>query len=801
MDLIFKGIKKFLIVFTITICGILLYTKTSYANPEIVLEELDNAPRMSIRVDEKKFSDVKIYFTDYSGIKKENIYLYSIDENGLKERITSNKVLLKNESIEKSKTDANIDVKYEYVLSRDYFEKEKNKKTNFYVEVTDNADNYLHSSFAIKSTGNGYKIDYAPRIKNIKLEGMKVSFQTRDLVGTKYVRIYDLNHNSSEIMNKENLEDVESNIDFDLSQLQKDNNNQYNIRIFVIDAQEGNPKQASRTISIKVKDLEAERKAAEEAARLEAERKAQEEAARLEAERKAAEEAAKQEAERKAAEEAERQEREREEEEARQEAERKAAEEAAKKAQEDTQKKIAEDEQLKKNKVTAEQVAYGMNGGIRVGWKKINGAKKYVLKVRDYNNKIHTVNVPNNNTSHPHDYDVYKTSIGDMIYWNIKKLDNEYNFINTWMDKNNKLYKIKIIAYSDSEGKKVLTKSNWLLATPFNVQKNAPEQDVNIPSLYANSDPEAGAQGASLSASDNKTKNIYTKRFEITEINEQDSKVYIKWENRVKDFNVSFYAVRYRRYNSNKESANINREYTDVILNNNVDNYTIENLTNEKEYLVTVVAYGKIGENELAMLSEEVVVPYTKETRKEKLTYVNQNRKNPYAGSGEDITGYFTRSQAEAFANYGRNGKSFKSKTQYFIWVNAYQTRLYIFSKTKTSKWRLYKDTSVVIARKSTSAWPKGVFYIKGRKWDDPQESNRLLKLLINYENHTIGYANQFHTVAPGSEHIKIIERGERFATAGCTMVDTPWLRWLYDYSMGATIYNDCGGTVPDSIN
>ena len=82
---------------------------------------------------------------------------------------------------------------------------------------------------------------------------------------------------------------------------------------------------------IEAERIEAERKAAEEAARLEAERKAAEEAARIEAERKAAEEAARLEAERKAAEEAARIEAKRiaAEEAARIEAERKAAEEAA----------------------------------------------------------------------------------------------------------------------------------------------------------------------------------------------------------------------------------------------------------------------------------------------------------------------------------------------------------------------------------------------------------------------------------------------------------------------------------------
>ena len=89
--------------------------------------------------------------------------------------------------------------------------------------------------------------------------------------------------------------------------------------------------EAERKAAEEAARLEAERKAAEEAARIEAERKAAEEAARIEAERKAAEEAARLEAERKAAEEAARLEAERKaaEEAARLEAERKAAEEAA----------------------------------------------------------------------------------------------------------------------------------------------------------------------------------------------------------------------------------------------------------------------------------------------------------------------------------------------------------------------------------------------------------------------------------------------------------------------------------------
>ena len=96
-------------------------------------------------------------------------------------------------------------------------------------------------------------------------------------------------------------------------------------------AEEAAKKEAERRAAEEAAKKEAERRAAEEAAKKEAERKAAEEAAKKEAERKAAEEAARREAERKAAEEAARKEAERRaaEEAARKEAERKAAEEAA----------------------------------------------------------------------------------------------------------------------------------------------------------------------------------------------------------------------------------------------------------------------------------------------------------------------------------------------------------------------------------------------------------------------------------------------------------------------------------------
>ena len=64
------------------------------------------------------------------------------------------------------------------------------------------------------------------------------------------------------------------------------------------------------------------------------------------------------------------------------------------------------------------------------------------------------------------------------------------------------------------------------------------------------------------------------------------------------------------------------------------------------------------------------------------------------------------------------------------------------------------------------------------------------VKYGVNYENASFG--NIFHSVGVGSEHIKMINR-ERFCTAGCTSVDLPWIKWIYDYGISSYVFNDYG--------
>lgn len=435
------------------------------------------------------------------------------------------------------------------------------------------------------------------------------------------------------------------------------------------------------------------------------------------------------------------------------------------------------------------ETAIGMNGGVRVQWKKVENAKSYKIIVQDYNGKKHEVSVPNNVTGEKaHDYDVYKTNIGNMIYWNVKKLDHNYNKINTWMNKNNVIYKFKVEAYN---GKNLISQTDWMKARPYNVEKDGPEQNIMLPNINSGSDPEKGREGVTLATSDNKTKLINKQRMNITKINESDGKIYIEWKNEIPNFNPQKYIIQYKHYYSNNETKNTKIKFNiiNIYADENITSYTIEDLKNEAEYLVQVIAVGTDENNDKIYIQDEQIgVPHTKNTRTALLNKVNQNRCDPY-NERHNLTGYFNRNEAEAFANYGRNGKAFPSKTNYFLWTNMHQVRLYIFRKDISNEWRLWKDMPVGICQHYTRSpyRPAGEFNVLGREWNVNGGS---VKYGVNYENASFG--NIFHSVGVGSEHIKMINR-ERFCTAGCTSVDLPWIKWIYDYGISSYVFNDYG--------
>ena len=434
------------------------------------------------------------------------------------------------------------------------------------------------------------------------------------------------------------------------------------------------------------------------------------------------------------------------------------------------------------------ETAIGVNGGFRVQFKRVEGANSYKLIAKDYNGETHEVNVPNNVSGEKsHDYDVFKTNIGDMIFWNVKKLDQHFYKINTWMNKNNQIYEFKVEAYNNKE---LLSQTDWMQGMPYNVEKDAPEQNSILPDIFSSSDPENGRQGTVLTIKDNKTNLIDTKRIQFTRIQEGDGAIRFEWENTIPNFNPTKYIIQYKEYYSNDESKNISIPFniTNIYAEENTTSYVLDNLQNEQEYLIQVIAVGEgEGDNKIYIMAEEVAVPHTEATRKALLPEVNNNRCDPY-NDRHNLTGYFTRNQAEAFANYGRDGEAFPSETEYFLWVNMHQVRMYIFRKTISDEWRLWKDVPVGICQHYTRSpyRPAGEYNVLGREWDDEAG----VKWGVNYENASFG--NIFHSVGKGSEHIRMIER-ERFCTAGCTSVDLPWIKWLYDYGIRSYVFNDYG--------
>ena len=434
------------------------------------------------------------------------------------------------------------------------------------------------------------------------------------------------------------------------------------------------------------------------------------------------------------------------------------------------------------------ETAIGINGGFRIQFKRVEGAKSYKLIAKDYNGKTHEVNVPNNvSGAKSHDYEVFKTNIGDMIFWNVQKLDQHFYKINTWMNKNSELYEFKVEAYNGNE---LLSETKWMKGMTYNIEKDAPEQNSILPDIFSASDPEKGRQGTVLTKADNKTNLIDNKRVKFTKIQEGDKAIQFEWENTIPNFNPTKYIIQYKEYYSNDESKNISIPFniTNIYADENITSYVLDNLENEQEYLIQVIAVGEgEGDNKIYIMAEEVAVPHTEATRKALLPEVNKNRCDPY-NDRHNLTGYFTRSQAEAFANYGKNGKAFQSETEYFLWVNMHQVRMYIFRKSISNEWRLWKDMPVGICQHYTRSpyRPAGEFNVLGREWD----SDAGVKWGVNYENASFG--NIFHSVGKGSEHVRMIER-ERFCTAGCTSVDLPWIKWLYDYGIRSYVFNDYG--------
>ncbi len=406
--------------------------------------------------------------------------------------------------------------------------------------------------------------------------------------------------------------------------------------------------------------------------------------------------------------------------------------------------------------------AVGINGGVRVSWKRAKNAVSYILYAKDYKGKKHKVVVPNNVTgTFAHEYNRYKTRIGKYLYWDVKKIDHNYNFINTWMNKNKKTYKFRVVAVGKN-GKK--TKSKWVSARPFNVEKDAPEQDVNLPGINVNADPESAA-----SKVEDKSK------FQITKVIEGNKKVKLRWKSKVSKFKEKSYEVKYRKIYSD-EKKNKKSKYKVILSGKNKHSITITGLKNEQEYEVVVTATGTISGKTYYFEAKERVIPHSAASRKKKVAQVIIQ--SPY--SSYDNLAWYTKNVAEAFANYGNNGTSFKSPTKYFLWVNLYQLRMYIFRKTASNEWRLWKDMPCGIG------WEKkpsemGTFQLSTKAW-----VYQFGSLHVQYLSFFGGYyGNAIHTETYETMESKML--AGKFESAGCIRIDRLWAKWVYEKAEGST--------------
>ena len=245
-----KKIIRIIVLFLIVLFSMII-KNNSYA--QTGFKEFNGSPRMEIIVNAKKFDDAKIVVEDYSGLDDSKIAFYTSKGGTKGDKITSKNFIKKIEPTYSS--DKKAIIKYTYTISNEYLNKKNN---DFYMSITDkgNPSGILNTSFRIKSDGKKYTVDYAPRAFGWSINNDKFTFTVKDWVGTKYVKIYDLNgeNQSKEIFKKENLASGSSAVEVSLKNFKK-KNDKYNIKIITQDSNKKNFQIATRIISFGIQTV------------------------------------------------------------------------------------------------------------------------------------------------------------------------------------------------------------------------------------------------------------------------------------------------------------------------------------------------------------------------------------------------------------------------------------------------------------------------------------------------------------------------------------------------------------------
>lgn len=229
--------KNIIIKISILILFVLAFSNYSYANNEL---SLNDAPRKNFTVNSDKFADVTVTIKDGNGINSVRLYSVNSEWRNAKE-------------INFSSSNTSNNKMHIYTLSHKNLLKGKTKC--FYIEITDGSGNIQYSRFRVSArtkTENKKKIKYyaiddAPRVKGFNVSGNKMSFIVRDVGGSKYAKILDLNNNK-QIDYFTNLKKGDATVQIDINKY-KAVNGKYKLKIITEDRYKV---KATRTISFKL---------------------------------------------------------------------------------------------------------------------------------------------------------------------------------------------------------------------------------------------------------------------------------------------------------------------------------------------------------------------------------------------------------------------------------------------------------------------------------------------------------------------------------------------------------------------
>ena len=236
-------IIKYLTMTIVLILSTLMIPNCVKAESGEGFTSFNNAPRKYFTVSANKYADITMTIEDNNDIS--SVELYQVNSKGGSQK-----------KVSFSSSDTQNSKKHIYTLSHKNMLKGKSKY--YYIKIKDGTGNIFYSYFKVtaKTTKvNGkevsyYVIDDGPRVINWKANKNNVTFEVKDNVGTKYVKVQDGNNSNKQIYKYENLKAGSVPVSIDMSKF-KAVNGIYKVRIVAMDSG-SNAQKSTRTVYFKV---------------------------------------------------------------------------------------------------------------------------------------------------------------------------------------------------------------------------------------------------------------------------------------------------------------------------------------------------------------------------------------------------------------------------------------------------------------------------------------------------------------------------------------------------------------------